>query len=596
MLALIEVALRLTRPSGGLPLFVRSEVMGTRYLVANRAVGGRWFPGLENPPSPAAEPFSEQKPARGYRVFVLGESSAAGFPYPRNAMFSRLLRDVLRDVLPGDSVEVVNVGVAATNSFTMLDVTRDIAAQRPDAVLIYGGHNEYYGAFGAASRIGIPGGTAMVRAYLRLLRLRTVLALRNGIAALRIRGNGSGQSDLEAASLMEVLARDRQVPFGSAGYARGIRQFETNLESIVAHLTSRGIPVLIGSVESNLRDQRPFAAEANSRPGGAGAVFDRARSVLAAADTAEAKKLYERARDLDVVRFRAPTAINEVIQRVARRAGATYVPVAEAFARASPAGIPGSNLFLEHVHPNRDGYALIARVFFEELARTGLLGSTYDSTRLRAWGEYSRGTTLTPLDERIALHLTATLVSRWPFVPVERQADYRGSYVPSSLLDSLAFAVSRGERWEGAKLRLAEDYERRQQHDSAAAEYAGLARDAPMFAEPLMLAARALDRAGRSDDAEAALRRVVAIRPSAPALSSLARRAFQRRAIGEAIGLSERSLALQPNQPDLLYQLSLGYGMSRDLPNARATALRLARIQPRDPRLPELLSGLGMRP
>lgn len=111
-----------------------------------------------------------------------------------------------------------------------------------------------------------------------------------------------------------------------------------------------------------------------------------------------------------------------------------------------------------------------------------------------------------------------------------------------------------------------------------------------------MLAARALDRAGRSDDAEAALRRVVAIRPSAPALSSLARLAFQRRAIGEAIGLSERSLALQPNQPDLLYQLSLGYGMSRDLPNARATALRLARIQPRDPRLPELLSGLGMRP
>ena len=540
------------------------------------------------------EPFLEQKPTRSYRAFVLGESSAAGFPYPRNAMFSRLLGDVLRDVLPGEAVEIVNVGIAATNSFTMLDVARDIAAQRPDAVLIYGGHNEYYGAFGAASRIGIPGGPTMIRAYLRLMRLRIVQAPQKGIAALRGRDAG-GRSDVEAASLMEILARNREVPLGSARYDRGIGQFESNLESIVRVLASRGIPVFVASVASNLRDQRPFAAEANSRPGAAVSFFDSASAALAAGDTAAASRLFERARDLDVIRFRAPTALNDVIRRVTSRTGATYVPVAETFARESPGGIPGSNLFLEHVHPNRDGYALIGRVFFEELKRTGRLGASYDSTRLRPWAEYSRGTTLTSFDERIARHLTATLVSRWPFVPVERQTDYRGTYVPGDFLDTLAFAVSRGERWEAAKLRMGGEYERRRQYDSAAAEYAGLARDAPMFAEPWILTARAFDQGARSADAEAALRRAVAIRPSAPALTSLARRAFQRREIDEAIGLSERSLALQPNQPDLLYQLSLAYGMSRDVSRARATAMRLAQVRPRDPRLPELFSGLGMR-
>ena len=589
------MALRVARPSGGLPLFVTTELNGTPYLVANRAVGSRWFPGLENPPSPAAEPFFEIKPARSFRIFVLGESSAAGFPYPRNAMFSRLLRDVLRDALPGDSVEVVNLGVAATSSFTMLDIARDIASQKPDAVLIYGGHNEYYGSFGAASRVRVPGGATMVRAYLRLSRLRTVLALQNALSALRRRDDES-KSDLEAASLMEVLARDRQVPLGSSLYDGGIRQFEANLESIVRIFGSRGIPVLIGSLASNLRDQPPFAAQASALPGGANGVFESAHAALAGGDTAMANDLFVRARDLDVIRFRAPTAFNEVIRRVTARTGAVYVPVAEAFARASPGGVPGTNLFLEHVHPNRDGYALIGRVFFEALVKVRPRKVSYDSTRLRSWTEYARGTTLTSLDERIALHLTATLVSRWPFVPIERQQDYRGSYVPANLLDSLAFAASRGERWEAAKLRLAADYERRLQYDSAAAEYAGLARDAPMFPEPLMLTARALDKAGRSAEAEAALRRAVAIRPSAAGLTSLARRAFQRREIPEAIALSERSLALDENQPDLLYQLSLAYGMSRDLPRAQATAMRLARIQPRHPLLAKLLTGLGMRP
>lgn len=595
VLAIVEGALRLARPSGGLPLFVAAELAGGGdYLIANRRVGARWFAGLDNPPGPAAEPFAAHKPDRGFRIMVLGESSAAGFPYPRNVTFSRLLGDVLRDVMPADSIEVVNLGIAATNSFAMLDLANEITEWNPDAVLIYAGHNEYYGALGAASRLSVPGGDGVVRLYLKLLRLRTVLALRNAIA--RVTGSGaSAGGDLEAASLMEILARDRQVPEGSDRYRRGVRQFESNLEDVVRTFTSRGIPVLIASVASNLRDQPPFAAEANKRPGGAQAVFDSARAALGRGDTIAAGRMFARARDLDVVRFRAPGEFNDVIRRVASRTGAIYVPVAEAFAASSQGGIPGAELFLEHVHPNRKGYALIGRTFFQELLKTDRLARSADTTRLRPWPEYSRGMALSPFDERIAHHLTRTLTSRWPFVPVERQADYRGAYVPESFLDSLAFAVSGGERWENAKMRLAERYDQRQQFDSAAAEYEGLARDAPLFAEPLTLMASALGKAGRPDEAEVALRRAVAIHPSAPALTVLARRAFQRRSIPEAISLSEKSLGLQPNQPELLYQLALAYGMSRDLQNARSATVRLIRIQPEHPGLPELIRALGLR-
>ena len=591
ILAGIELALRLAEADGNLSLFVRAPAVEGDYLVANRRVGERWFAGIDNPPTPAHELFARQKPSHAFRVFVMGESAAAGFPYPRNVEFSRLLADVLRDVLPGDSVEVINVAIAATNTFAILDMADEVADQHPDAVLIYAGHNEYYGVLGAASRATVPGGAKAVRVYMRLLRLRLVLALRNGIARMMSRG-GKKADDLEAASLMEILARDRLVPLGSDRYVAGVRQFESNLEAICRVFARRNIPVLIGSLASNVRDQPPFATDANGAPGGADSAFAAARVAFAAGDSARADSLFARARDLDVIRFRAPSEFNRMVRRVSERTGEFYVPVAEAFAAASPEGAPGSNIFLEHVHPTRDGQALIARVFFEAMLRRGILGKSADTARLRTWDEYSRRMELTPFDERIAYHTTQMLKSRWPFVPVARQVDYRGQYTPVNLLDTLAFAVSAGERWEIAKLRLGSDYERRMQFDSAAAEYAGLARDAPLVSEPLLLVARALGKAGKGDEAEAALRRAVAIRPTPAALNLLGSRAARRHELPHAIAYFERSLAIEPAQPEALYELSLAYGVSRNIGAARETAMRLSRIAPNYPKLPQLLKAL----
>jgi tetratricopeptide (TPR) repeat protein len=589
----IEVALRLANPNDGLPLFIRAPAVKGDYLVANRSVGERWFSGIDNPPAPAHEAFAREKPKRGFRVFVMGESAAAGFPYPRNVEFSRLLADVLRDVLPRDSVEVINLAIAATNSFALLDMAEEVAAQRPDAVLIYAGHNEYYGALGAASRVTVPGGVTAVRLYMRLLRLRLVLALRNGIA--RVVSRKKPDSDLEAASLMEILARDRQIPLGGSRYEAGAHQFESNLDAICRLFKRKGIPIFVGSLASNLRDQPPFAADANAAPGSADSTFAAGRAAFVAGDSALADGLFTRAKDLDVVRFRAPSEFNRIIRRVSTRTGAVYVPVAEAFAAASPGGAPGSNIFLEHVHPTRAGQTLLGRLFFESLLGSGLLRKQADTTRLRSWNDYSRGTELTPFDERIAYHTTQTLKSRWPFVPVSQQIDYRGQYTPTSLLDSLAFGVSAGARWELAKLRLGGDYERRMQFDSAVAEYAGLARDAPFNSEPWLLTARALGRAGRTAEAETALGRAVAIRPTPAALNVLGTRAAQKREPLRAISYFEQSLALEPAQPEILYQLTLSYGVTRNLAAARETALRLARIAPGYPRLPELLRILGLQ-
>ena len=592
LLGVAEGVARLVWREGALPLFVTAPFGDGKYVVANRDVARRWFSRERIPPAPMAEPFATQKPARAFRVFVLGESSTAGFPYPRNGAFSRVLRDMLRDVLPDDSVEVVNLGIAATNSYALVDLADEILEQSPDAIVIYAGHNEYYGALGAASTENVVASSpAMKRAYLWLLRSRLVLAMRAGLQNAQAAGAG----DADAPSLMEVLARNREVPLDGEVYERGVEQFEDNLTRVIRTFRDEGIAVFVGSLASNLRSQRPLASAANRGPMRAEGAYLDARLALTKGDVALAQLMFARARDLDVVRFRAPTEFNRVIERVTRVTGAVYVPVAEEAARQAPAGVPGDEFFLEHVHPNRAGYATIGRVFFESMRGAGLAGRQAHLERLRTAEDYFNGMELTAFDERVVRHTVNTLTTRWPFVAATRRSDYRTTYRPVDVFDSLAFQVSRGASWEMGKVRLAAEYERLGQFDLAAAEYRGLVRDAPFFEEPLRMLGRALLGAGKEAEAEEALERAMRIQPSTYAANTLAALALRRRDLPRGIALLRQSLALQPHQPQALHQLSLAYGLAGDVRSARETALRLRQLSPAFPGLAQWLQSLGVR-
>jgi tetratricopeptide (TPR) repeat protein len=106
---------------------------------------------------------------------------------------------------------------------------------------------------------------------------------------------------------------------------------------------------------------------------------------------------------------------------------------------------------------------------------------------------------------------------------------------------------------------------------------------------------RDLALARKSSKADSLGRRAGAAQESAADLAALGTLAAQRRQIPEAIALFRRSLELKPAQPDVLYKLTLAYGVAHDLPNARATATRLARIDPAHPGLSDLMAALGMR-
>jgi tetratricopeptide (TPR) repeat protein len=490
----------------------------------------------------------------------------------------------------------VNLGITATNSYTIADLAPEVIAQRPDAVLIYAGHNEYYGALGAGSTETLGAVPAFVRLYLRLQRFKTFLLLRNmvGVALAAAHGDSPFAAPDPHPSKMETVVRDQRIALGGKVYERGKRQFESNLLVALGAFRRAGVPVFIGSTPSNLRDQKPFGSLAAPADSSAATVFDSARAVLSRTDTARAGFLFARARDLDIIRFRAPGEFREIIKRAAAKTGAHYVPSEEAFASAARYGIPGEDLFLEHVHPNARGYLLLGRTYFESLQRAGFL-RTADLKRLADWSEYARRMDLTPLDYRIAYHTVKTITTRWPFLPVNAQQNYRGTYQPTDFTDSLAFAVSMGTTtWAQAKVATAQRFEARGQIDSALAEFVGLIGREPHSEAGYRLAGSALLNAKQSERALPYLEKSYAIEPTpftSYALGVLARQAGDSR---RAIALLEQSLSLSPNAPATLYQLSITYAVAHDMGRARATAARLALVSPQYPGLVSLASALGM--
>ena len=80
----------------------------------------------------------------------------------------------------------------------------------------------------------------------------------------------------------------------------------------------------------------------------------------------EAKRHYRLASDLDALRFRADSTINEVIREVADQSsqdGVTLIDAAAAFESESFPHQPGWNLLLEHVHYDFSGNVVLANAF-----------------------------------------------------------------------------------------------------------------------------------------------------------------------------------------------------------------------------------------
>ena len=483
LLFLIEGALRLFSYGDNLSLFTAVPRPGyEQYLMVNPVVGKKYFQHFESD-MPPNDIFLKKKAEGTFRIFVMGSSTVYGFPYGNNLMFSRILDKRLEEAFPSKKLEVINTAITAINSFTLADYAKQIARYRPDAVLVYAGHNEFYGAFGAGSNESMSNSRTITRLHLHLMDLRFYQLLTN-ISSSTIGKIKGSASDQVHGTLMKRIVADQNISMESESYQLAMSRYRQNMEYLLREFKDRNIPVFLSQVISNIKDQEPFSALSTGKDDEALLTFRLAKLALDQGSNEEARLLYIQAKDLDGVRFRASEEVNRIIHELAGKYDIKEVPMLAYFQEKSPDGIIGNRLLTEHVHPNIEGAFLMADAFFTEILKSGLLG-TPEKENFHSSEYHMLNWGYTVLDTLQAFHRITNLKKQWPFVSADVESrDYRTNYRPVSELDSIAFRAFTDPTLSLADLRLelARKYQDLGYHQEAFEEFNALLFTNPYLA------------------------------------------------------------------------------------------------------------------
>ncbi len=413
---------------GHSPHFARGTSLpsGETFWRENRWCTAPYFsPQLVRRPTPFR--LSAKKAPNTYRIFVLGSSAAMGDPEPSFSL-ARMLDAMLHAAYPELHFEVVNAAITAINSHVVRGIAADCAQLEPDLFLVYEGHNEVIGPFGPAGVF-----TPFLRSPASIRLAAALKTSRTGQLATSLhRRLSTGKDAVEWGGMQMFL--DHQIAFDDPRLDAVRENFRANLVDIADRAASAGARTLLCTVVTNQRDFAPFlslhradlssdarlrwqqqldAALAAERADNFPAAEIAYRAALAIDDhhaelhfrlgrlflrldrNAEAGTHLQRALDLDALRFRTDSALNQIIRDVAaaHHSAAGLVDLAASLARRSEAGIPGDDFLYEHVHLTFRGTYEIARDLFthvsHDLARRRFITAhapepfSYDEARIR---------------------------------------------------------------------------------------------------------------------------------------------------------------------------------------------------------------------
>jgi Flp pilus assembly protein TadD len=370
--------------------FKQEQIAGRECYVANEDFGRRFFPpGRVRFPPPVVMP--QTKAPHTFRIFIFGESAALGDPRPNYGAGSHL-EVLLAERFPRAKFEIINTSITSISSHAILPIAQECAGHAGDLWIIYMGNNEMVGPFGAATVFGTrapPLWWIRMQLQLRKWRLSQLLLsageLRQQSKSAEARWGG-----------MEMFVQNQVRP-DDPGKQRAYRNFERNLDDILKAGRASRAKIVLSTVAVNLKDCPPFgsvpfatdradseqlhrdgatalaegrfkdartAFEAASAlvPQSAEVHFQLATSLWHLTNAPAAQRHFLQAAANDTLPFRADSRINDSIRAAAHRLAGesvTLCDAAETLSATSPQGIPGEELFYEHVHLNPDGnYAL----------------------------------------------------------------------------------------------------------------------------------------------------------------------------------------------------------------------------------------------
>jgi hypothetical protein len=398
-----------------------SGLMGAGLLEVAAGAWGSWYhqipklptafanaisPGAEvDPPAPTS--FAKAG-SDALDIVVVGESSAGGVPYQNWLSVGQILGWQLGRVFPG---RAVRVDVRAAPGVPLEEAVKRLRGleRRPDAVLIYAGHNEFQGHFGWGRAVAHYPEEQWPR--LRGDWLLEAVSRRSALGALVRESLDRNQLDNPPPVLQVRGVVDHPVCTPEE-YARLRSDFRRRLEALVTYCETIGALPLLIIPPGNLGDFAPvrsvmaptatkaeraafaraflaaraleasdparaegaYRALLDRQPGFAELHYRLARLLERAGDRTGARRHFVLARDLDGLPMRCPSDFQEVYRAIAERHGAVLVDGPEVLAALSPRGVTDDRLFHDAQHPNLRGYAALAQALLDKLCERRAFG------------------------------------------------------------------------------------------------------------------------------------------------------------------------------------------------------------------------------
>ena len=504
-LFLLELFLRIFNYGDNLNTLAMIKKDGKDYYTMNQLVGKRYFNEERLYYRKGSHDFFEvNKKPNTVRVFCFGASTTAGFPYEYDAIPSEFLRDRLVDAFPHKNIEVINTAIAATNSYTVCEFVNELSRYKPDLFIVYMGQNEFYGAYGIGSSISIGKSRWLIKTFLWLQNFKTFQLLKNTLSS--VASLFKKEEDNEQKILMEQMVKNNSIKFKGSDYNTAVNTFRDNYKEVIATAKEHKIPIIISTLVTNEKDLPPFVSidssdlndslknksnkyyndgiklEKESDYENAVHSFDNSLDIDSGAANVhyqlglcyenlksfnKAKKQFVIAKNLDGLRFRAPSDFNQIIKQLSHQYNVPLADVNKSFSDSSPNGIIGNELLLDHVHPNLRGYFLLAKTWFQAIKNNNLIGLSPSSIQKDStiWSLAS----YTPLDSVIGELKILKLKSRPPFSKNENEFVFK----PNNAIENIAYKYLTEDKtsWGIAHIMAAKDYISRNDFKSSLKEY-----------------------------------------------------------------------------------------------------------------------------
>ncbi len=639
----LEIILRAVNYGGDLDLVLSRDIRGTTYCYLNKKVAKRFFSHQDiHVPDARTAVFKKYKSPNTYRIFCLGGSTTAGFPYEFNATFPSLVKDRLDVMFPQKNIEVINVGISAINSYSVLDFTKELAKYDPDLFLIYMGHNEFYGALGIGSTQQIGKNRHWVLFYIKLQKVRLFNLMRDLIGRIGGTFKTSSIKPVQDQTLMAQAVKDRYIGLNSEEYKIAYCYFEKNLQEIIKTAHKAGAQVIISTLVSNLADQQPFGQQFSAATSDllkaqwqdyfdAGYQFEMAgksdealiqydkakeidlvpamlhfrcaRCLHKIGNTDMARKAYIQTKDLDVLRFRASSDFNNIIRQVGGRNNVPVVEMEQIFAPYCLENILDFSLFTDHLHPNFEGYFLMAKAFVAAMAENGCIvpSDRWSEAIQKSDEEFRRMAGVTDLDLEIANQRIRILTSHWPFKQQIILRKNSGSDYDNLVEKTVKELFSRKFGWNEAHYRIARYLAAKGDYDRAAQEYQAVIKVTPSNYYPYLELGDLLMRQRKFSKAEDVLKKGLTYSTHLPyAYAKLGMLYFFSQRLTQAVEKLEQAIEINKKNnlfkidelAGAYYIMSMAYGQLGKIALAKNAINNALKIKPNYPEAKAVLKKL----